>query len=284
LGLEGAQFALIEHEDAIVAEVYEVRAVDGMELILKICAQPHHYHREVYFLRALAGRLPVPHIMGLVEPAEGVQGAILMEWLPGRLATPDDLTEPLAREVGALLAHLHQMRVAGYGDLIDPGSLTDDPARHFSEKFREGLAECRGHLPAELWERCQAAFEAQLHLLSVADGPCIIHRDFRPGNLILSGGKIQGLIDWASARGSFAQEDLASFESGDWSGRPEVKRALLAGYAQVRPVPPIAPLMPLLQLSRAIATIGFTVKRGSWNGSDALLYQKHRRILEGLLL
>jgi hypothetical protein len=41
-------------------------------------------------------------------------------------------------------------------------------------------------------------------------------------------------------------------------------------------------MMPLLRLSKAIATIGFTVKRGTWDGRDAHLYQFNRRFLAEL--
>ncbi len=40
------------------------------------------------------------------------------------------------------------------------------------------------------------------------DGTCVVHRDYRPGNLIVHDGKLQGIIDWTGARTSFAEEDF----------------------------------------------------------------------------
>lgn len=51
------------------------------------------------------------------------------------------------------------------------------------------------------------------------------------------------------------------------------------GYASIRPVPNYAAIMPFLRLNRAIATIGFTVKRGTWDSSSSGLYKINRDFL-----
>lgn len=280
LHLQNATFLRIEHEDAIVALVYKITQTNGIELILKICERPNDYLREVYFLNYFADKLPVPRIIQVVEPAGDVHGAILMECLPGRLLTKADLTDALAHEIGSLLAHIHLNRVAGYGDLIQPGSLTSDPRIHFTLKFEEGLAECAHHLPHTLIDQCRSYYHAHLDLLDAVDGPCMIHRDFRPGNLMIDKGKFQGIIDWSSARGSFAEDDFCPLEHGEWASDPAIKTSFLAGYASIRPLPRYKEIMPFLRLSRAIATIGFTVKRGTWKSSCARLYETNRRFLD----
>jgi hypothetical protein len=96
-------------------------------------------------------------------------------------------------------------------------------------------------------------------------------------------GKLQGIIDWAGARASFAEEDFCSIEHGEWTNDVSFKKAFLAGYETIRPVPDYARLMPFLRLNKAIATIGFTVKRGTWNNTAARLYQYNRQVLEATL-
>jgi aminoglycoside phosphotransferase (APT) family kinase protein len=39
--------------------------------------------------------------------------------------------------------------------------------------------------------QCQDYFNHNINLLGSADGPCITHRDFRPGNILIHEGKIQ---------------------------------------------------------------------------------------------
>ncbi len=280
LNLQSATFLRIDHEDAMVAIVYKVKLPSGTQLILKICTRVKDYLREVYFLKHFADILPVPRIIQVVQPEAGIYGAILMECLHGTLLKATDFTEALAYEIGSLLAVIHLNRVTGYGDLTQPHGLSPDPRMYFTLKFEEGFAECSNHLPKALLEQCRRYYHTHIHLLDSVDGPCITHRDFRPGNMIVYDGKLQGIIDWAAGCASFAQEDFCCIEHGDWPMHFTSKKSFLAGYTSIRPVPNYGAIMPLLRLSRAFATIGFTVKHGTWKGGNARLYQFNRRFLE----
>jgi len=282
LNLQAVTFSQIVHEDAMVAIVYKITLPNGEQLILKICERTNDYLREVYFLKHFAGKLPVPKMIQAIEPRQGVHGAILMECLPGTLLTTEELTESLAAEIGQCLALIHLNRLPGYGDPIQ-GELSSDPKVYFTAKFEEGLEECSHHLPSNLIGQCRRYYEANLNLLDSVDGPCIVHRDYRPGNLIVHQGKLQGIIDWAGARASFAEEDFCSIEHGEWTMDTRVKKALLAGYASIRPIPEYARLIPFLRLNKAIATVGFTVKSGTWKSNSARLYQYNRQFLESFL-
>ncbi|MBI2812483.1 MAG: phosphotransferase [Candidatus Melainabacteria bacterium] len=263
LNLPGATFTLIDHEDAMVATVYKITQPPSTPLILKICTRTPDYLREVYFLNYFVGKIPVPRIVQIVQPEKGVPGAILMECLPGTLLT--EFTDSLAYEMGSVLARIHLNRTPGYGDLIEPNNLSSDPRVPFTQKFDEGLAEC-----------AESYFKQHISLLSTVDGPCIVHRDFRPGNTFVNNGKLEGIIDWSSAKASFSEEDFCPMEHSDWP----CKRAFLAGYASVRTIPDYEAVMPLLRLSKAIATVGFTIKQGTWNRSHARLYQRNLDFLK----
>ncbi len=279
LGLHAATFVRIDHEDAMVAIVYRITQPDGKQLILKICDRINDYLREVHFLKLFANKLPVPRIIEVVQPNEHIHGAILMECLPGALLQSKELSESLAYEIGSCLAGIHLVRLSGYGEPLQD-DLSRDPRAYFTLKFDEGLDECRNHLPLSLIEKCRRYYDSHLDLLTSVDGPCVVHRDFRPGNLIIHEGKLQGIIDWAGARASFAEEDLCSLEHGEWSNNTDSKKAFLDGYASVRSVPNYHHLISFLRLSKAIATIGFTVKRGTWKSNNAGVYQYNRNFLE----
>jgi len=280
LNLQEATFSRIDHEDAMVAIVFKITKPNGEQFVLKVCDRPNDYFREAYFLQHFADTLPVPKIIQLIEPTEDVHGAILMECLSGTLLKTEDLTESLAIEIGRCLALIHSNRLPGYGDPI--GHLSFDPRVYFTLKFEEGLEECSHHLPLNLIEQSRLYYEKHVDLLESVDGPCIVHRDFRPGNLMVHDGKLQGIIDWAGARASYAEEDFCSIEHGEWTNDLHFKKALLSGYATIRPVPDYNRLMSFLRLNKAIATIGFTVKRGTWKSSSARLYQFNRQFLETL--
>lgn len=69
--------------------------------------------------------------------------------------------------------------------------------------------------------------DTHINLLDSVDGPCIVHRDFRPGNIIVNEGKIQGIIDWAGARASFVEEDFCPLEFGEWPVTDRSKKSVV---------------------------------------------------------
>lgn len=244
----------ILHDDAMVAEVYRVILKDGTRAILKFCP------KEAYFLKLFAHQIPVPKIIeGL--PGEG----ILMEELQGELLR--EFSDPIAFEIGVILAKIH----------LNKG---ESPPYDFGLKFQEGMQECKSHLPSKILVKCQSYYQSNYPLLSHVEGPCIIHRDFRSGNVMVKVGAIQGIIDWSSARVSFPEEDFCPLEHGEWPASLSAKKAFLKGYGSIRPVPNYSKIMPFLRMNRAIAAVGFTVKRGTWNGPHDKFYQSNREYLE----
>jgi Ser/Thr protein kinase RdoA (MazF antagonist) len=284
LNLPDVTFHEIEHEDAIVATVYKVSLLDGRQYILKVCHRSHDFLCESYFLSYFKNIIPVPQIIDLIEPSPDIPGAILMEYLQGDLLKKSMLTDKLTYEIGSLLAKIHKNKTTGYGDLTNSAPLSSDPTSYFIFKFEEGIAECKDHLPKRTLDQCQDYFSRNINLLQSVDGPCMTHRDFRPGNILLHEGKIQGIIDWSSARGSFAEEDFCSLETEDWFNDINIKKSFLDGYASIRPVPNFPNIMPLLLLSKAIATIGFTIKSHTSDTKNKELYQRHFHLLTRLLI
>lgn len=280
LNLPHAVFTHIDHEDAMVATVFKISQPKSLDQVLKVCSRKGDFLREFYFLNRFMGKIPVPRIIQLIEPEEGLDGAILMECIQGDLLKLETIDKALAWEIGSLLACIHLEPAKGYGDLTDPVHLSVDPRIPFTMKFEEGLGECTGHLPENLLEICKYNFDKDIDLLLSSDGPCVIHRDFRPGNLIASKEKVRGIIDWSSGRGGFAEDDFCPLEFGEWP--TDCKSAFLEGYASIRKVPDYKPIMPLLHLSRAVAAVGFTVKRGTWDSKNSRLYQFSLRHLESL--
>jgi len=258
--LTNAQFEHIEHNDTMIAAVYRVTQTDGTQYILKICPKTDHYKHELFFLTYFANTLPVPRIISVMEPTAEYHGALLMECLPGSPVTIYEVTDALAYDMGKLLAKIHMHRTNGYGDLLYPEELCSDARQSFAFKFEEQLAECQHHLPKPLLDKHWTYYTEHLDLLKAVDGPCIIHRDFRPGNIIAHNGQLQGIIDWSTGKAGFAQEDFSSMEQGEWSKDAATKESFLSGYASIRPVPDYAKIMPLLRIGRAFAVVGYFLK------------------------
>ncbi len=277
---EGAQFIKIDHADAMVADVYKIERRNKLPLILKICERLNDYTSEVYFLQHFAKQISVPVIMKTLPPNKENHGAVLMEYLPGNLLTPELITKEIAFELGKVLATIHNNKADGFGYLNREIELDSNPTLHFKEKFQEGIDECKNHLSVDFISESCDYFNKSLGLLEKADGPCIIHRDFRPGNIIVENNKLRGIIDWSSARASFAEDDFCSIEHGEWGDFNGCKNYFLDGYSSIRAVPDYHQMMPLLRLNRAIAVVGFTVKRGTWNTADTRPYQFNRNFID----
>lgn len=277
---EDALFIKIDHDEGMVATVYKILEQNSRPCILKVCESPFDYANEVYFLGYFSKQISVPKIISTVPPGEENFGAVLMEYLPGDLLTPHAITKEIAFEIGKSLAIIHENKTNGFGYLNRNLELSPDHILHFKAKFEEGIDECKGHLPKDTILKSLNYFNDSLKLLEQVDGPCIIHRDFRPGNIIIHQNTLRGIIDWSSVRSGFAEDDFCSIEHGEWGNFNGYKNVFLDGYRSVRTVPSYNAVIPLLRLNRAIAVIGFTVKRNTWSNIHARPYKFNRKYID----
>ncbi len=190
LNLEAKSICKIEHEDSLSADVYALELKDNTSLILKICSNADRYKREVYFLNRLQDTIPVPKIIDHHEPA------LLMEYLPGQILRAATFTQEQSFAMGKLLAQLHEMRTSNYGDLTRPGQNTG-PIQEMIDYLEESIDECKQVVEPALLDKAKKYVEQNMVSSEVFDGPCIVHRDFKPGNVFMHDDKITGLIDWA---------------------------------------------------------------------------------------
>ena len=279
-----SEFVKIDHEDAMVATVYKIFQPNKSPLILKVCKRPYDYSSEIYFLNYFSNKIPCPNIIDSIQLHKENCGAILMEYFPGDLLKPNAITKEVAFEIGKILALIHKNKTDKFGYLNRDANLVLHPDVHFTEKFEEGLEECKSHLPKQLITQTYNYFQEYLPLLKSVDGPCMIHRDFRPGNIIIENNKLQGIIDWSSARASFAEDDFCSIEHGEWGNFNGYKKNFLAGYSSTRTIPNYHKIMPLLRLNRAIAVIGFTVKCKTWNTVHTKAYRFNRDFIDNFFI
>lgn len=278
--LENCTFSKIEHDDAMVATVYKIVTSDRQALILKICTRIKDYLHEDYFLKFFGSTLPVPHIVEQIEPKNEMGGAVLMECIPGNLMKATDFSCALLYQLGSLLARIHSNRRATYDDLGSLQNLQIDPRVYFSLKFSENIAECKMNLPAIFIDQCQKFYETHLDSLLAVDGPCIVHRDFCPGNLFIHDGKVSGIIDWAGSGSGFAEEDFCAIEHDEWSMSKAHKKSFFEGYASIRSLPDYRTIMPILRINKALGIMGFTIKCGTWNNRHSALYESNKKYIE----
>lgn len=196
---------------------------------------------EVELLQLAAeGGVPVPAIECVLEPKDGLGDGYIMEWLEGetigqRIVKLPELAEArrhLAHDCGQALARIHALNV--------PSSL--------SHKLHNVSPEA---LVRETWDAYIALetpqpmidFTAQwlLSHLPVTSKTCLVHGDFRNGNLMVTSNGIRAVLDWELCHMGDPMRDLGWLCVNSWRfgnralpvggfGRVE---DLIAGYESV---------------------------------------------------
>ncbi|NGX28234.1 MAG: hypothetical protein K940chlam1_00409 [Candidatus Anoxychlamydiales bacterium] len=280
-------FEKIEHEEALSSTIYKLIMSDSSIRILKISFNKKRWVRECYCLEAVKKHILVPKIIEAVESKEDASGAILMEYIPGKLIVAQSLTNDLSFQMGSLLASLHQIDVKFYGDFSQDQILPPSIESGFSllkEYFEKSFKECENHLQKELLDIIKKYFYESLKEIKNLDGPHIIHRDFKPGNIIVKNNKIKALIDWEIAKNSFAEEDFSQMEYLVWDKYPKTKDAFLEGYKAVRSLPDLEQVMPIIRISKALGAIGFTIERNTYRGRHKFVFDQCYRYLQNIFL
>jgi aminoglycoside phosphotransferase (APT) family kinase protein len=135
--------------------------------------------------------LAIPAPLAKGKPADGYPWNWgVYRWLQGENPTVDRIRDPdsLARDVAQFVDALHRIDVAG-GPPASRGvplAMRDDPTR-------TAIAALEGTIDADA---VTAAWDAALRTPAWSGPPVWVHGDLLPGNLLLQGGRLTGVIDF----------------------------------------------------------------------------------------
>ncbi len=273
----------IIHGDSLSSLVFRVWDLSNKSFILKFSYNSDRWRKEKYYLTLLQGKIPVPKIANVIPPQKEFSGGILMEDIKGELLKGPTLTNEWACKMGEVLGKLHSIPTQTYADLSleeNPENEKMTPMKAMQSYFDRSLAECETLVTSNLLKLCIQFVDEHLHLLKDVDGPCIVHRDYRPGNVIASDGKIQAVIDFENTMGSFAEEDFLQMDLLVWGKYPSTRISFLQGYETIRPLPHLEELLPLLRLLKSLGAIGFTFERGTWESKHKHVYLENLSYLK----
>jgi aminoglycoside phosphotransferase (APT) family kinase protein len=282
LSLKVVHSEQIIHEDSLSSSIFKLICEDET-FILKITFNEERFRREKYYLNKVKDYIPVPKIIDLVEPTKELKGAILMQYLPSSIVFAVSLNNDLAYQMGALLAKLHQIPTRFYEDKTKGENLepTLENGKYIlKDYFERSFNECKNTLDINLLKHTEKYFYLNLEKITSLDGPCITHRDFKPGNIIIDNNKITGLIDWEIACNNFAEEDFCQMHYLVWDDYPNTKEAFFKGYQSIRKLPDLSCIIPLLRVSKSLGSIGFTVERNTYNNIHKHVYDKNVNYLK----
>jgi aminoglycoside phosphotransferase (APT) family kinase protein len=141
--------------------------------------------REAVVMAAAAeAGIPVPRV--LAKGSWDNRPALLLSWMPGRLLRHELERRPwrawtLGVEFGRVQAAIHAVPV--------PAALRPHPVSWIE------------------WAEPEAALRDRLRRSS--DGEVLLHLDYHPANVLVEGGRVSAVLDWANARAGDRRADLA---------------------------------------------------------------------------
>lgn len=258
--------------------MYKITLEAGEEVILKIPFTREKLYRESKMLQRISCILPAPCVLDLWTGDETTSGAILLSFIDGAPCLDQQVDKPLSFRMGELLATLHTVSMPGFGHEGEHGFTYVDWWDFINTKVERILANSEGHLSPTTFQKVHDHFQHFSTHHPQADGPCAVHSDYRPGNILVQNGQITGLIDFESARGGSADFDFSKMKLYVWDELPGTREAFEEGYTSIRPLPhELDTLLHFNLLFHAINGIDFCVKRGI-TGNEHFLRESIRTV------
>ncbi|RAV08181.1 phosphotransferase family protein [Paenibacillus contaminans] len=272
--------AIKDVPESYSSEVYKLELADGEIVYAKIPYNRDKLYREYRILEKLQQVLPVPKVLELWPGDESISGALLLSAIQGEPCS-GEMDEKLAYEIGVCHAKLHEVTMPGYGYEVQDGFRfleRNDWRLHIRNNFEKWKKPCQEILEAGLFTRCVDYFDEAFHALPQQDGPCIVHMDFRPGNILLHDGKVAGIIDFESARGGSSEIDFTKVNHYIWEVYPHTRKPYIQGYESVRPIIDLDKVLPFYSFYDAFGAVVWCKNRGLDERRDFL--QENIAVLE----
>jgi aminoglycoside phosphotransferase (APT) family kinase protein len=170
---------------------------------------------EADLLRALGGQdVPVPTVLHTLAPAEALGRGFFMTRIEGETIPRKILRDPQFAEIrprltnhfGSVLAAIHQVDIAALPSLsLRSAGVITDRLEHRYRSF--GVSRPVFEL-AFSWLRRNAPAEPSRY--------CLVHGDFRNGNMIIDPNGVRAVLDWEIAHIGDPAEDLAWISLPPW--------------------------------------------------------------------
>lgn len=193
-----------------------MRRAPGGESVVPSPGHPGLAAEALLMRTALQAGVPEPKVYSVLDKNDGLGDGFVMEWLDGvtlgakvvRDPSLDQIRPTLARRCGEILAKIHSIELdaSGVSEVLDLVSPVD--------------------YVKQTWERYQEYETAQpmidytgrwlLDNLSAEFEPCLVHNDFRNGNVMFDQDGIVAVLDWEVAHIGDPMRDLGWICTNSW--------------------------------------------------------------------
>ncbi len=253
-------------KDSYSSTVRILELKQGQRVVLKIPFSKEKLLREEKALGLLAANPLVPRLLNMWYGDDSNTGALLLSYIDGvPMVLPAN--EETIYEMGKALAEIHTVKL----DRFELDDWETDWAMSVKNKIASWVLEIQDFISPLLLESIDIFLNEKIKLLNQADGPCLVHFDYRPGNVLVRHGKIVGVIDFETSRGGSAEIDFTKVSNLIWKESPEHKRMFLEGYTSVRKLPNLQEVLPIYSFYHAIGGMAWCVRRGQLE--DAFFYE-----------
>ena len=225
---------------------YFVQLVTGEDIVVRV-ARPEIADLLVQEIWAMdqcrAQGVPTPEILHFEIASEGFpESYVIMRRLPGVPAHLIPLTpgrrEGVLEQLGYHLAHVHQVRLTGFGGLVATSRGYSGRYHSAGDYLLAELGERATRLPKEVLPRAQVAkLQTRLEagrLIVDPTEPVLIHGDYHFKNVLVQDGRVTGIVDFENLvagdpvldfkdihlRSTWPDSDLRALQRG--YGRPDL--------------------------------------------------------------
>lgn len=259
------------------SKVYLLTLSNDEKVILKIPYNIKKLKRELRALQLLENKTWVPDLLNIYHGDARLPGALLLSYIVG---TPlsGQVTESIAHQMGILLASIHSIPSKKFLIIDETGEQdTDDVWINYKKNaIEKSVPFCEQVIKKAKLEKCLNFFDYYFNNFPSIDGPCLVHNDFRMGNVLINDSKVVGVIDFEVAGGGCANSDFSLVKTEVWDVCPGTKASFLAGYSTIRKVPNLEETLPFYVFHAAFTRIAFCIKRGLTN--EKFYFDYHQQI------
>ncbi|SDK55070.1 Phosphotransferase enzyme family protein [Paenibacillus sp. OK060] len=250
--------------ESFSSDVYKLTLLSGEDVYVKIPYNKDKLFREFQMLEILKDVIPVPKVFDIWYGDESNTGALLLSAIQGVPCT-ENMDEKLSFQMGVYHAMLHEVKTPGYGYHSTDGFNILDQNNwrlHIKNNFEKWKEPCKELLEPALYERCILHFDGVFSALPDPDGPCLVHMDFRHGNILVNGNKVTGIIDFESARGGSSEIDFTKINRYIWEVNPRTKSPYFEGYQTIRNMLNLEIVLPFYNFYDAFSAVVWCKNRG----------------------
>lgn len=272
---------IINVPDSFSSQVVKLILTTGEKVILKIPYNRKKLLREFSVLNLLKDKIPVPKVLDFFDEGFDKGGALLLSYIDGE-SILGNVHKDISYQMGELLGKLHSVSSEYFGDIRNSNKVSkeNDWWKMIFDWFQDWIPLCEKALSKDILYNCIDFFKEMYEDLPKPDGPCVIHLDYRPANILVKGNKIAGLIDFESSRYGSADIDFTKVKLEVWDKNIGAKVQFLKGYSSVRNVPYIEKTLPFYLFYNAFGGVGWCVKRKSL---DSLFFKENIEQLKYIL-